>query len=1335
MCGKPNIRIFTGLFASVFLLPLVTTTSAFAIPSPELVVGSFVSISQLLALASALLGGGAAYAAVRSRRRSHDGALSRSLMIAVVLLFVMLAGSIGFNIYQYVDQKNERQAALEETILRPSRTPGSLPIDPEVKELSYGQQLKHPDAMTTAEADNLLKSAARGERPDLLFLDVRERAEREMGTLKGVTFVRYPDFAKSGIDFTGKKAILFCHNGNRSHETCEALKKQGIDCKFIVGGVEKWVTEGRAIEGLETRSLAELRAIPDYKNRNTLLTTDEVRNLVEQEKAIFVDARYPFEFKTHGTLPNAINVTIRRIPTDELPKVLGELPKRPIIMPCYDRRGCFFSEVLGLELTRAGHDVRGRYTQPWLYFVKTPRPPHVETWIAENNKSYWTRAVEWLAGEMQKISQWTGVVVAILLLALLSRLLVSPFSIKAERDQLRARLAADEIAAIQERFKGDRARIARAIRGFYKQHNITPVRNLLALAFLPVMAIALLAVQMLSTELRTGFLWLTDLAQRDPYYLLPLVFGLLITTYVHLVFAKGKRTLLIWLAVLPLMIATGAMFGAGADIYLIASATLLLVQRLLVSGWFVRTWHSWSRSALPQGAVPLDDPDALRGRGNKAFRLAVMRSAGMPIPNGVVLTPTLTSAIRSAAVGERTRMLEKIWRHLGSRSLAVRSSAASEDAADKSFAGVFESVINVSRNDLESAIDKVDDSFRAVRTQSYAYQDGTGSVLVQQMLNAEYSGVLFTRDPSAGGLSMVEMVQGTAENLVSGIMRPQTCRFGRISKKAFGKTSAPIDLLPLLALGDKAETIFGCPQDIEWVYWSGEFYLVQSRDITRTAIGSPEVIAAQDEYAKAIDLVKGASPDEIVFSKNELSEMLPRPTPLSLSLMQSLWASGGSVDLAARQLGFSYHAEEDSTYLATILGRLYADRRQEKSRAISIGALAARKLVRSAGKIEKEFREEILPRIVSGNRILGAVDFEKLSASELISEIGRLRENFVHDTHVDVDVVNIAARFYLDSARKALKSAGVDASALLGHIPETAEHLAMAEIDANPGKNRRWLLIKHFGHRAVLDYELSEPRFSEDINVLNRIFAGRSPVRPGFQNTPALSRSVARKVDAARRFQTLKEDAKHHSLHELATLRRAIVSLDQRFAFDGRIFYLTFDELLSLNGENAKSLRGIADARYTRELALRKRPSLPATLTPGEIEAASAGFVIVHAAVDGGIHGTCVSGEKAVEGRARLIVEEDAEHGRVLESFRDGDIIVSPFINPAWLPYFARAGGFVSELGGWLSHPAILAREYGVTMIVGTEGISSIAEGAWLRLHPDGKVEVLASQPSSSAAA
>jgi phosphohistidine swiveling domain-containing protein len=703
-----------------------------------------------------------------------------------------------------------------------------------------------------------------------------------------------------------------------------------------------------------------------------------------------------------------------------------------------------------------------------------------------------------------------------------------------------------------------------------------------------------------------------------------------------------------------------------------------------------------------------------------------MRAAGMPVPDGVVLTPTFLTRFATEAAATRHRELGWIWQRLGNVKLAVRSSGSSEDGANHSFAGVFESVIDVDRAGLEAAVGRVQASFEAARVSSYGFSAGAGNVLVQCMVDAEYSGVLFTRDPSAGGLSMVEMVQGTAENLVSGVVRPSTHRFGRITKKPFGNGTAPIDLGPLLALGDQAEQLFGGPQDMEWTYRDGRFFLVQSRDITRPVAGDVDMAAMQNDIARAMSMAKGAEPDQVIFGKNELSEMLPRPTPLSLSLMEALWSSGGSVELAARELGLTYRVEDGSNYLVTILGRLYVDKREEKARALVISPLATRRLLRTADAIEKDFREHFLPQFLDESRVMHAVDFERLPTAELVAEVKRLYERFVSDTHVAVDVVNIAAGFYLERARSVLSAGGIDPSSVLGHIPETYESRAIAETTAATNKSRRWLLLKNFGHRAVLDYELAEPRYAEDLGTLNRMIAGRVQAgRPAYQDMPALSKSQARLIDVARRFQTLKEDAKHHSLFEMATLRRAVLTLDARFGLDGRAFYLRFDELFTLSGPTAPALRELAQARHDEAMRLRKSPSLPSLLTAYDLEAASAGDAGGAGAGSDAIRGTRVSGSKVIEARARVITEDAAESGDAMAGFQDGDIIVATMINPAWLPYFSRAGGFISEVGGWLSHPAILAREYDVAMIVGTEGIGRIADGSRLRLHLDGKVEVM----------
>jgi rhodanese-related sulfurtransferase/phosphohistidine swiveling domain-containing protein len=1332
-CSELYNRVLRATKASVIgstVALLSGTTSAIAIPSPELIVGSFTSISQLIALASAFIGGGAAIVAMRARG-TGVARTTRALIAVTAAAVVLLITSVGFNIYQYVDQRNERQARLQDTILRPSRTPGSLPLDPENQEWSYAQQTKSPLALTTQEVDELLQATARGERDDLIFLDVRETAEREIGTLPGVKFVRYPDIPAASMNFSGKKAVLFCHNGNRSNEVCNALKKQGIDCRFMLGGLEKWVVEGRAMDGLGTRTLEQLRAIPRYPNDRTLLDTPEVRRLVADEKAIFVDVRYPLEFQQHGHLPEAINLTVRRIPTAELPKHIAALPKRPIILPCYDRRGCFFAEILGYELSRAGHDVRGRFTLPWTYFVPPGRPPHVEQWIKENHRSVWVKAGRQLAGVLSAVSEWTGLVLAILLLALASRILVLPFSAKAERDQIRSRAAADELATLKTRLKDDPVRRSRAIRAFYKRLGLTPVRNLVALLFLPIMAIALIAVQEVVAGGGDRFLWIPDLAERDPWLILPILFAALIALYVHMALArKTSHRVTIWAIGFPLLVGTGALFSAGADLYLVASALLLLLQRTAVAGGFAELYSLWRRLWLGRDIISLDEPGRLLLYGNKAYRLAQMRSQGLPVPRGILLTPSFLEEFALRSPEWRRRRLDRVWRWLGRAPLAVRSSASAEDNERQSFAGVFDSVLNVDREGLEATITRVRASFDADRARSYGAGESSGSILIQRMVAAEYAGVLFTRDPAAGGLALIELVRGTAQDLVSGAVRPATYRLGRASGEVIGEGVGPVDLKALHTMGRKAERLFGAAQDIEWTYNHGGFQLVQSRDITRSMSDQSATGLIRREMAQALDLADGLQPDEIAFAKNEFSEMLPRPTPLSLSLMETFWKSGGSVDLAARALNLSYQVSENSTdYLLTILGRLYVNKREERARLLRAGFFAARRLARGADRIEHDFRESFLPRFLGELRLAESANFEKLSTPELFDALARLRHKFVHETHVEVDIVNIATNFYIDRARGQLISQGLDPSSYLGHIPETYEARAFVEMTRAPSEYRHGLLLSTMGHRSVLDYELSEPRYAQNPSALDRIFqfdpaasAHRAETK---MEQPKLGKALARSVDIARRFQALKEDAKHHSLRELAVLRQAILALDRRLDLDGLSFFLRFDELLGLREQSVVAMREIAMVRQRERARMTDMVPLPATVTVRELEAISAGGDAIHHDSDGLIRGTRVSGTGTAEGRARVITDTEAERGNPIEGFEDGDIIVTSMVHPSWLPYFSRAGGFVCEVGGWLSHTAILAREYDVAMVVNTHGITLIPDGGLLRLHPGGAIDIV----------
>jgi rifampicin phosphotransferase len=129
-----------------------------------------------------------------------------------------------------------------------------------------------------------------------------------------------------------------------------------------------------------------------------------------------------------------------------------------------------------------------------------------------------------------------------------------------------------------------------------------------------------------------------------------------------------------------------------------------------------------------------------------------------------VLPPDFIEALGSGSAAWRRRQLDAIWRQLGSERVVVRSSATAEDGAQRSFAGVFESILNVDRGGLEAGIAKVKASFTSERASAYAASGGKASMLVQRMITAEYAGVLLPFARSKGGsnssvtvLSAVEM--------------------------------------------------------------------------------------------------------------------------------------------------------------------------------------------------------------------------------------------------------------------------------------------------------------------------------------------------------------------------------------------------------------------------------------------------------------------------------------------------------------------------------------------------------------------------------------------------
>jgi hypothetical protein len=184
--------------------------------------------------------------------------------------------------------------------------------------------------------------------------------------------------------------------------------------------------------------------------------------------------------------------------------------------------------------------------------------------------------------------------------------------------------------------------------------------------------------------------------------------------------------------------------------------------------------------------------------------------------------------------------LQDIRRKNGKTAFAVRSSALSEDSAFASFAGEFETVLDVHSDEaVRSAITQVYHSREAERVKAYSQAKGLDeaheiAVVVQELVRAEISGILFTADPVTGNRFTMtgNYVYGFGEELVSGEVEPYTFTLQRPKGSYQGPNALKRYGKQLYDLAVRLEQELDGPQDIEWAIANGRLQLLQSRPVT-----------------------------------------------------------------------------------------------------------------------------------------------------------------------------------------------------------------------------------------------------------------------------------------------------------------------------------------------------------------------------------------------------------------------------------------------------------------------------------------------------------------------
>ncbi len=1268
-----------------------------AIPSPDVLLNLFASAAQMLGMLALALGGGL----FAKRRSGVAGAATppASRRPFFVTLGLLAAVSTAFLLYhmQVADERNQR---LRTNLVRKS-TEAQLAVgDTSLKTLSFSGQSKHPRGVKTEQLDAWL-----AEGRQLNLIDVREPEEVEMGQIAGTWARRYPDLQVDTRDLqvAGKQTILLCESGNRSSELCEwFFNEKGITTYFMVGGYEKWVAEYRAMTGQRADG-TEIRATPDYPQKQTLLDTPEVVQLFSEQGAQFVDVRYPEDF-ARDHLPNAINVPLRKLRADEVEAALRALPARPIVAVCYDKRSSFYGLLLGLRLHRMGADFRGRYTVPHEFTVPVAEAAWVAQWKNDREGDTLFGVAKQSAGTaLGWIADRVGLLAAILLLVVALRGLMLPFSLLAERDQWHQRRLAPRFQALRERWAADPAVWRRESMRLLRRAGVSPLRNLVgALVQILLFAVALGAVDAAAATRPGSLLWL-DLAAADSLGVLPLGFGVVTAAFVRLQQQDKRRWVLPMIFVVA-MVALVWQCRAAVQIYLMLSLGLMALQTVLQRRWFAQhEAGALTTTPAPLGLVPLGRAAAWQELGNKATRLGALLEGKLPVPPGFVVPWNVTpTPDQLASACHRAGLLRT----------AVRSSAQGEDSAESSMAGMFLSLLDVAPADLPAAIARVRDS----------YGGRPGGVVVQEFRRAQYAGVLFTVDPAHAGRMLVEMVVGGGEGLVSGRATPTAFRFGRASGAPVGDAVPPVPLVRLLELGRAAEQRFLRPQDIEWVYVDGDFQLVQSRDITRLPEHQRDENAViEAERHRVLDLLAGAPAEAPVLAQTEISELLPQPTTYSLALFESLWAAGGAVDRACRASGFAYDVGvDDPSLVVTAFGRCYVDRRQWQQRSARGLGVAASFRMAAAGKLIEDEWCKALPAQRRRLLQLAAIDPARLADAELLQWCDEVREQFVTSTYAQAETINLAAEFFVGAARRRAQRTGFDAAALLrddGNVVSRA--FAGLAAEGSP-EARVGGFLAAFGHRATHDFELAEPRYGEDSAQVYAMLPrdSRRPAAPrGETAVVELPRLLRVAVDRARRFQVLKEEAKHEAMRELAVLRSILHHIGNRFGLGAGVFHLLPSEVARLGDPafRATAVQVAAERveRRRRLLAI----EVPSALSATVVEAI--GGPARPVAIASSMVGQCVAGSREIVGRVRVLREPGQLH-----ELEPGEILVARCTDPCWLGAFPVAGGLVTEIGGWLSHAAIQAREHDLPTIVGVaDATTTLHTGDLVRLCRNGSIE------------
>lgn len=642
--------------------------------------------------------------------------------------------------------------------------------------------------------------------------------------------------------------------------------------------------------------------------------------------------------------------------------------------------------------------------------------------------------------------------------------------------------------------------------------------------------------------------------------------------------------------------------------------------------------------------IRYDDPTI----GAKTKHLKKLLDAGFMVPDFVAISADEVDLCRKNKQ-RRKEVAELIQKVFPEDSYAVRSSALNEDGEYHSFAGQYHTEIDAAPDMLIEALWKV------CHFRPPGKEDERVSIIIQRYISADFSWVCFTRNPSGFFEALVEYHRGIGEDMVGGKINPQ--------RKAF-LLSRPENIeWCSTEVFQKIESLFHFPQDIEWCIRAGELFILQSRPITTLA---------RDKYEAILLCEAGLPRWDFFYEKTEISEIAPRPTPLTFSLLEKIYAEDGPIAQVYKKHHIVYHSQD---FLKIFWNELFVDREKElKTLFPAFSFLNA----------ERKQRFATFRGIFSTIWNIGAMIFLREDTSVITRLVDRMEGdsrkytleeslgNFLSD-YALIFETNLFAAKWVKKMEVLLRREPISLSDILQSDPKIFSSYQEMECNISSWDYFSGNILE-FSERGKTQNIDQEPHTPENV------MAWWESLPSWKKNTYGMTLSKA--ISFAR----YREYARILMLKNKSILLSSLEK--EKWGLSGdHLYFSTFDEHL-YNQENKERAERIkAYEKY-------QKFHFPNTLTSFlSLEK----NVHAHLGLSSGI-ATGVLVERAM-----------------LDSVEWHKILFTQILSPDLAEYFENIEGIVSEKWGMLSHLAILARESHIPVVVSSESYA-----LWTKIRLDG---------------